>query len=468
MTDSILRSFVVSLVVCFSLASQLAAGEDAPPLWKAGTASVVVTPGGPMWMAGYAARKKPSEGKIHDLFAKALAVQDADGQRLVIVTMDLISVPRPLREWLEKAVQEKYGLPPEGLLVSCSHTHCGPELRTTPSSFDGLEPERARQAHEYAEELQTKLERLVGRALDALAPAKLSYCRARCGFAMNRRTPTPTGFRNFPNPEGPVDHDVPVLRVEGAEGKLQAVLFGYTCHSTTLGIYEFCGDYPGFAQRFLEVAHPEATALFIAGCGADQNPYPRRTIELAEQHGRSLANAVETALLTNPRPIDGKLALAYDTVTLRYATPPTRDELLERAQSKNQYDRGHAEKLLKQLEEEGKIRDTYPCPVQVIRFGDDVTIVPMAGETVVDFSLRLKRELAEPGESGPAIWVPGYCNDVFAYIPSQRVLLEGGYEAGGAMKYMTTVVQPGPFVPSVEECLVAKIHELNQRLKQNR
>ena len=168
--------------------------------------------------------------------------------------------------------------------------------------------------------------------------------------------------------------------------------------------------------------------------------------------------------LTTARPIEGKLGLAYDTVTLEYQTPPTRDELTERAQSKNKYDRAHAEKLLKQLQQDGKIRDTYPCPVQVIRFGDDLTIVPLGGETVVDFSLRLKRELAEPGESGPAIWVAGYCNDVFAYIPSRRVLLEGGYEAGGAMKYMTTIVQPGPFTESVEERMVAKIHELNRSL----
>ena len=446
--------------------ADLAAAAD-QATWNVGTASAVITPERPMWMAGYAARNKPSEGKIHDLFAKALAIEDADGTRLAIVTMDLISVPRPVRDWLEKTVHEKYQLPPGGLMINCSHTHCGPELRTTPSSLHGIEPERARQAEEYVRTLQAKLEQLVDRALEDLAPAKLSYCHARCGFAMNRRTPSATGFRNFPNPDGPVDHDVPVLRVEGADGELRAVLFGYACHSTTLGFYQFCGDYGGFAQSYLEESHPDTTALFVAGCGGDQNPYPRSELVLAEQHGRSLANAVGAALLTTPRPLEGKLRLAYENVPLEYATPPTRDELLERAKSKNKYDRLHAERLLRQLEQDGKIRDSYPCPVQVIQFGDALTLVALPGETVVDFSLRLKRELAGADGASPAVWVAGYSNDVFAYVPSRRVLLEGGYEAESAMKYMTTTVQPGAFAPSVEELIVSIVHELNERLKEN-
>ena len=83
--------------------------------------------------------------------------------------------------------------------------------------------------------------------------------------------------------------------------------------------------------------------------------------------------------------------------------------------------------------------------------------------TVVE-ALRLKSELSAADGSGPAVWVAGYSNDVFAYVPSRRVLLEGGYEAGGAMIYMTTVLQPGAFAPTVEERIVEKVHELDQKL----
>ena len=101
---------------------------------------------------------------------------------------------------------------------------------------------------------------------------------------------------------------------------------------------------------------------------------------------------------------------------------------------------------------------SYPAPVQVVRFGDAILFVALPGETVVDYSLRIKRENRKP--DGPDVWVAGYSNDVFAYIPSLRILLEGGYEAGGAMRYMTTVVQPGAFAPNVEDLLMGRVNEL--------
>ena len=99
-------------------------------------------------------------------------------------------------------------------------------------------------------------------------------------------------------------------------------MFGYACHNTTLGFYQFCGDYAGFAQQYLQAAHPDATALFVQGCGGDQNPYPRSKLELAEQHGRCLANAVEAALLTNARPLTGSLQSALEPCDARIPDAP--------------------------------------------------------------------------------------------------------------------------------------------------
>ena len=450
---------VTTLLIATPLFAQQTAGESGP--WKAGVARTVVTPAKSMWMAGYASRNKPSEGKVHDLFAKALALENGD-KRLVIVTLDLISVPRPIRDTLEKAVKQNYDLPASSLMINCSHTHCGPEIRTTRWSLDGLPPIRLKLAEAYVDTLQAKLLKLVGDALADLKPANVAYCRARCGFAMNRRTPSISGFRNFPNPDGPVDHDVPVLKVQ-SNGKLRAIMFGYACHNTTLGFYKLCGDYAGFAQQYLEESHPGAVAMFVLGCGGDQNPYPRGKLELAQQHGRTLATAVEAALQTQARPLEGALQTAYGMATVEYQKPPSRSELIAKAKSSNKYDRLHAERLLKQLQTEGKLRESYECPVQVLRLGKGLTLVALPGETVVDFSLRLKQELLN-ADGGQGIWIAGYSNDVFAYIPSRRVLLEGGYEAGGAMRYMTTVLQAGPFTPTVEQRIVAKVHELNKQL----
>lgn len=457
MTSPKNRSFLLLAIAAFlsAFSLQSATADEQAPQWNAGSAFVVITPEDSMWMAGYASRNKPSEGVALDLYAKALVLKDADGHQGVIITLDLISVPRPLRDAVALRVQKEYGIPASSLMMNCSHTHCGPELRTSESSLQGLEAEREKLARAYATKLEEQLVALVGAALENSEPSRLSYCRARAAFAMNRRLPQGDSFRNSPNPNGPVDHDVPVLKIENADGELKTLLFGYACHNTTIGIYEFCGDYAGYAQHYLQAAHPGVTAMFVEGCGGDQNPYPRRTIELARVHGKTLATAVDAALQTPQQPVAGPLKVAMSEVTLDYATPPSKEELQERLKSTNKYIKRHAERLLDQIERKGAIRTSYSPLIQTLQFGDDLTMIALPGETVVDYSLRLKKEL-----SGRNVWVAGYSNDVFAYVPSLRILREGGYEGGGAMIYMTTVVQPGPFTETVEERIIEGVHTL--------
>ena len=446
------------LSVCCLCATSVSA-EDAATVWKAGSAAVKITPDGPMWMAGYASRDKPSDGVAQDLFAKALVLQDGAGVTAVIVTLDLISVPSSLRTQVSQQLAQDYRWPDSALLMNCSHTHCGPEIRASSEFPDDVPTERQLAATAYAKQLQERILQAIKSAQQQLAPAKISYQRARAGFAMNRRRPVDGKYQNAPYPAGPVDHDVPVLRVDDVDGKkLRAVLFGYACHNTTLGFSQICGDYAGFAQDALQAAHPETVAMFMLGCGGDQNPYPRRTIELARQHGQTLATAVEAALETPPRVLSGSLVTAIGTAEVEYAPAPSLIELQARSKAGDAYDRHWAERMLKRLDQGGQLPKKYDAPVQVLRLGNEVLLVALPGETVVDYSLRLKSELSRP--NGPSVWVAGYSNDVFAYVPSRRVLLEGGYEAGEAMKYFTSILHPGPFAPNVEERLVGRVHEL--------
>ncbi len=431
---------------------------DSDPEWKAGVASVAITPEESMWMAGYASRTKPSEGKVHDLYAKALSLEDPQGHRVVLLTTDLIGIPRELRDRVVVACEREYKLPGAALLMNASHTHCGPELRTSKFVLQGLSPERVAQGQAYFDLLEKRLVELVGRSLKKMSPAKLGYSHGRAGFAMNRRLKTERGFENRPFPDGPVDHDVPVLRIDDGAGKPRAILFGYACHNTTLSFQLFCGDYAGFAQAYLEESNPGVTALFMAGCGADQNPQPRGTVELAQDHGRALANGVMAALLGPIRPIHGPLRAVLDETTLEFADPPTRGELEKLARSSDSFDRRRAEALLSQLNDIGRMDTEYAYPIQVIRFGDDLVILALAGEVVVDYPLRFKHEFA----NGPPLWVAGYSNDVFGYVPSLRVLQEGGYEAGGAMRFTTL---PGPFAPSIEQRISSKVHDVMNRAK---
>jgi len=451
---------LINLLVCAFLQPVQSAE---PLIWKAGVATTVITPDTNMWMAGYASRTKPSEGTAQDLHAKALAIEDAASYRLVFVTVDLIGIPRTLRKSLETRVQSAYQLKPEQFLLNASHTHCGPEFRVGRTPSDEIEMNPSLQGERYGQQLEDKVFALIGDALKQLTPAKLAYTHARCGFAMNRRLPMPNGeYRNSPYPDGPVDHDVPVLRVDGADGKPRAVLFGYACHNTTLSFYQFCGDYAGFAQQYLETDNAGTTFLFLNGCSGDQNPYPRGTIDLAQKHGRTLATAVEAALFTSAKPLTGSLKAAYGEIDLSYAPAPTRAEFTARLASKNKYEATHAKRMIERLAKGEALPKTYPYPIQVVQLGHELKLIALGGEVVVDYSLRFKREFAGSG----AVWVAGYSNDVMAYIPSERVLQEGGYEAGGAMLFSPT--HPGPWAPGLEEQITAKVKSLERAVRPNR
>lgn len=452
-----MRYLVAMLLLCMTPSAPAQEAAQASTSWKAGVATAVITPKTLMWMAGYASRTKPADGKDTDLFAKAVVLEDGAGGRMAIITADLVSVPRDVRLATAARVEKEHGIPPECLLINVSHTHCGPEMRASGSDKTDNPTLRSREASEYCESLTATFAQLVSEALKQRAAATADYTYARCGFAMNRRLPTPTGFKNAPNPAGPVDHRVPVLRVRTADTKKDlALVFGYACHCTTMGHQKFNGDYAGYAQNFIEQAHPGAVAMFMNGCSGDQNPYPRRRLEYAEAHGRTLALAVESALATDSRPLNGRIRAVLQEIPLPFDTLPTRAELEIRAKSPDKLDAALAKNLLVRLDAGETLPTEYPYPIQLLRLGNELTLVALGGEVVVDYSLRLQKEIRDP-----VVWVAGYSNDVMTYIPSQRVWEEGGYEAGDAMKYHYF---PARWASGIEEVIVRTVHELRRKV----
>ena len=425
--------------------------------WKAGVARIVITPRHSLWMAGYASRSRPSQGKLQDLYAKALALEDEHGKRVVIVTTDLIGLSHSIAEPVATRVHQLLGLPRSHLLLTSSHTHCGPALH---GSLEGmmsgtkLSAKQKAAIAEYSRQLEDKLVAVIDEALKELTPARLSFSRSVAMFGVNRRVRGPDGFQFGSDKNGAVDHDVPVLRIDSPHGGVRAILFGYACHNTALPgeFYKFAGDYAGFAQAALEKAHPGATALFVMGCGGDINPQPNGTPELALAHGQSLAAAVDRAMSGSPMPVHGPLRIAFDRFMLPLAPAPTEKELVKQLSDPDRFRRSHARRLLARLKRDGKLPSELKYTVQVFQFGSELTMVALAGEVVSDYALRLKREL---GSSG--LWVASYSNDVFGYVPSARVLKEGGYEADGSVVFYDL---PAPFAPGVEEKIITKVHEM--------
>lgn len=427
--------------------------------WQAGLAKQNITPEKPMWMAGYGARNKPAEGKLTELWAKAVVLQDARGNRALSITLDLVGIDRELSQSICASLEKEHGLKREQIALFCSHTHSGPVVAKNlrPMHEYLLPADQKELISAYAQKLEQQLIALAGAAFKDLQPAKISWKNSQATFAVNRRTNKEAEVPQLQADgkiKGPHDHDLPVLCVHNDKNELRAVVFGYACHATVLSGYEWCGDWPGYAQLEIEKRHPGCLALFWAGCGADQNPLPRRTVALAEIYGKQAADAVDAALQGTRSLLDPSLKVSYREINVPLGTLPTKEELETAANSKDKFQAARAQMLLADLAAGKPLAQDYPFPVAVWKLGTDVTWVVLGGEVVVDYALRLKSDLSPPMTLGKNIWVAGYANDVMAYIPSRRVLIEGGYEGGGSMVYYGL---PTIWAPEIEELIVAEV-----------
>jgi len=424
------------LLAGWGAGSLLAADQ---PLWKAGTGRVNITPTQPLWMAGYASRTNAATGKLMDLWLKALALEDARGHRAVIVTSDLLGIPQSIYQHTCAALHAKFALEPDQIILSASHTHCGPVLRGALYDVYPLGATQLALIEQYSAGLEAEMVQVVSNAFADLAPARLAAGQGSAGFAVNRRNNPEAAVPELIEAgalQGPVDHAVPVLAVYHPDGRLKAVLFGYACHNTAMDFYQWSGDYAGYAQLALERSHPDAAAMFFMGCGGDQNPVPRRELNLCERYGNMLAAAVEEVLLAPPRTLAPELQTTLERVTLDLGPPPTEAELARLTTDKTPMTRRWATRLLEEAKSGRPFIRTYPFPLQAWRFGGRQLLITLGGEPVVDYALRFKQEF------GPQTWVAGYCNDVMTYIPSRRVLQEDkpplaqprwGYEGARAM-----------------------------------
>jgi neutral ceramidase len=309
----------------------------------------------------------------------------------------------------------------------------------------------------YREQLEKWMVQAAETALQNLAPAALQWGSDTADFAVNRRNNPEKdvpALRAAGKLVGPVDHDVPVLAVRSARGELQGIVFVYACHNTTLGIYQWHGDYAGCAQEEIQRRHPGVTALFVAGCGGNINPLPRREVALAEKYGRQLADAVDRALTRPMKTVRGPFRSSFEEITLAFSERPTRDQLVAATKARSEGQRAWGTHLLAQMDR-GGIPMSHPFPVQAWRLGD-LAWLALGGETVVDYALRLKQE------AGADVWVAGYSNDVMAYIPSEKILVEGGYEGKTSM---IPHGKPSPWVPGLEDKIVQKARDLLQRVR---
>ncbi|HWB02013.1 MAG TPA: neutral/alkaline non-lysosomal ceramidase N-terminal domain-containing protein [Verrucomicrobiales bacterium] len=431
----------VILIPLLALAGVLAAlqNKDDPSI-MAGAAKVDITPDYPIRLSGYGGRTTVSDGVSQRLWAKALAFGKTPEDTAVIVTVDNTGVPGTVTEEVFKKVSTKVPLRRENFTVCSSHTHNGPMLTgVLPFLFSkDIEPVQQETITRYTAELTDKLVQVTLNALQDRKPATLAHGEGRAFFARNRRTAN-----------GPVDQSLPVLVVHGAAGELRAVLANYACHCTTLASNQVGGDWAGYAQEYIEKDHPGCIALISVGCAGDANPANMGSEPAAVANGKEIATEVTRLLGTPMKPLKQGPAGTLRRFDLPFDTLPERPQW--EALSKNSGITGyHARKNLERLGRGETLPAKLPYSLQSWIFGDDLAMVFMPGEVVVDYSLRLKREYMN-------LWVTAYANDVPCYIPSSRILKEGGYEGGGAMLYYD---RPARLGPDTEELIFGEAQKI--------
>lgn len=454
-----------TLLAAFFLAwaciENIAAADSQSDPIPVGAAKADITPDYPVRLSGYGSRKTWSEGVEQKLWARALVIGDQDP--VAVVTVDSIAVPGNIAEAAAKLLEKKFGMARAQVVLAGTHSHSAPHPSRSylPTIFSiPLTEEEWQVVDRYGEQMLQGIVSAVSAAMEARKPCQLSWAQGMVDFAKNRRKMANGKWKGFGDQSGgAVDHTLPLLAARGADGKVVAMLVNYACHCTTISTVSksfnhICGDWAGYASEGMERDQAGAVGLVMIGCGADANPANRGKLSVAKEHGAALADEVKHLLGGEMTALKELPETKFQFVDLPLEDAPSRAEIEKTAADEKQRSqvRNLAKRFLTQLDGGEALPSTVSLPVQTWRFGDDLDMVFLGGEVVVDYSLRLK-QIYGPGR----MWVSAYCNDVPCYIPSVRILDEGGYEADSSMVYYA---QPNRFRPQVEQTLVDAITKM--------
>ncbi|MEZ6151590.1 MAG: neutral/alkaline non-lysosomal ceramidase N-terminal domain-containing protein [Pirellulaceae bacterium] len=438
-----------ALVVILSISNATLRADEA---WRVGVGKVDITPEEPVRLSGYAVRVESSAGVADPIAARAMVISPAnakdDSQSLVLVSIDAIGVSSAMTVAVSHWLEEQYVIPRSQLAISSTHSHSTPHqtgliknLFPVPSTA-----EQVAASERYTEKLHKAIEQAIAAAMESRTAAHLSIGNAQANFAKNRR----------PQADGPVDHRVRLLIARGDDGLVRGAAFMYACHCTTPGSNaEVSGDWAGLSAARLEQLHAGSVWLPIIGCGADANPEPRGTYDMAQQHAAELVSAID-AKIAEPQQFTPLAESAFPVAHFGYAglapEQPSAELIEQRQNSENPIERFWAANMLETLKEMGRLPETYPMPIHTWQFGDALTWVFLGGEVVVDYQFQLEKELTD-GQT----WVAAYTDDVFAYVASERMRAEGGYEVDSSMLYYS---QPGRWQSGTQSLIVRRVREI--------
>ncbi len=387
-----------------------------------------------------------------ELYARVLVLADGKKQ-LAIVTADYGQFSLQYNKGLLEAIQGATGIPPEHVVINCSHTHNAPGV-------DGREMSEASEAW-----LMTCLAALVKDAVDVLEPASLRVGRAPVQIGYNRRIMNDEGYITMaPNPEGSVVPWVDVLGAYDANGDIIAVLFSHAAHPVIVhwSSEEMGADFPGYAvehlRNFLDLK-PKSVLLFAQGCAADINGYPLRGgFEACDVAGFTLAFATHQALKNAKEVPAAPLKAFSKLVNLPFRDPPSVaecEQLIEEFPDDERY------VALLEVAKSGEKR-MLPFPISAFAVGDALCFLSVSHELFSEY-----QRFADETSPFSHTFVFGYTNGSEVYIATRAAYelgLKAGYEAGPRNHALS-----GPYrlalVPAVEEQIHTEMTDLLGKLK---
>ena len=387
-----------------------------------GTGRELITPPFATRLGGYSTFHGKEITGIHDdIYVKTALIEDG-GARVALIAVDLLFHDFELTEEIRRYAKAEYGIETNSLILGYSHTHSAPSVR-------GYDP--GQQDDRYEEFLLERIKQSIDRSVYDLKPGSIEYGSATGDWNINRRLLRDGQMMLAPNPNGPVDPTIRFIVLRQSNGSIGAILSSYGCHPVSFRDRTLVSaDYPGELCRKLETTYYGATALFFQGCGGNSRPrmtaksgeFVACTYDEASDMGTNMARAVERSIergqthRTEP-------SLASIDAPVRLDLNPYERSVFESEIAKDGNRKIHAKLVLDSYD---NLPPHIDLPGGIIRLAPDLSVGWMGGEICYEVK-RILEPIFAPGE----LFFVGYA-DATAYIPSDALIREGGYEAEGS------------------------------------
>jgi neutral ceramidase len=410
-------------------------------------------------LQGYFAPPRMATAVISPLSMQVLLLEDAAGNRLLLVAADIFGFGPEMVQVIRHAAAE-WGVPAERVMLNASHTHYGPG--TVTHAVPGL----GTFDHEFALDLCHKVAAALPVLYQALAPCTLSATMAEAQIGFHRRVVQAGQVQMLPNPEGHYEVATPVLAVDFAGTGERLVLVNHGCHPTGLGGADtICSDYPGRMRTALVEQGAAHHVMFLQGAAGDSKQATvlgdraRWTSEFSgvEQNGEILAKAVIDALSGTLTAVNGPIRSASTEVVLPVRPGPQGRAALDDPRNAGIHEAMLTNWAAAATRRYEQVIGGYAIDLQVVSVGQAVfNCIP--GEPMAATARTLR------AQEGAVHFVLGYTNGLAAYFPTDEMVRQGGYE--GHMSAFVYVL-PAPLGAGTEDKVIQAVRGLRHEIERS-